>query len=138
MKRVNVLIVDDNELDRYILRRQLTKIGVESIIEKDDGSTALEFLQDYDKNALLYPDEFPPVVIFLDINMPKVDGFDFLKEFSTMRSRSELASIVVCMYSSSERLEDKEKAAKFDFVADFIVKGEVTEAFLANKITSLR
>ncbi|WP_426359117.1 response regulator [Pseudocolwellia sp. HL-MZ19] len=138
MKRVNVLIVDDNELDRYILRRQLTKIGVESIIEKDDGSTALEFLNDYDKNAMLYPDEFPPVVIFLDINMPKVNGFDFLKEFSTMRTRNELASIVVCMYSSSERLEDKEKAAKFDFVADFIVKGEVTEAFLANKITSLR
>ena len=77
MKRVNVLIVDDNELDRYILRRQLTKIGVESIIEKDDGSTALEFLQDYDKNAMLYPDEFPPVVIFLDINMPKLNGFDF-------------------------------------------------------------
>ena len=138
MKRVNVLIVDDNELDRYILRRQLTKIGVESIIEKDDGSTALEFLKDYDKNAMLYPDEFPPVVIFLDINMPKVNGFDFLKEFSTMRTRNELASVVVCMYSSSERLEDKEKAAKFDFVADFIVKGEVTEAFLANKITSLR
>jgi len=138
MKKVNALIVDDNELDRYILRRQLKKIGVDNIIEKDDGSTALEFLHDYDKNASLYPEEFPPVVIFLDINMPKINGFDFLKEFSTMRTRSELASVVVCMYSSSERLEDKDKALKFDFVADFLVKGEVTQNFLAEKIKSFR
>lgn len=138
MKRVNVLIVDDDELDRYILKRQLKKIGVESVIEKDDGSTALEFLNDYDKNSKLYPDDFPPVIIFLDINMPKVNGFDFLEEFAEMRTRSELASVVVSMYSSSERKEDKERAAEFDFVEGFIVKGEVTKDFLEEKIQSLR
>lgn len=138
MKRVNVLIIDDCELDRYILKRQLNELGVESIVEKDDGSTALEYLKDYDTKSKLYPDEFPPVIIFLDINMPNVGGFDFLEEFATMRTRSELASIVVCMYSSSERKEDKERALKFDFVEGFLVKGEVTKDFLDEKIRSLR
>jgi len=138
MKRINVLIIDDNELDRYILKRQLKKIGVESIIEKYDGSTALEFLKDYDKNAKLFPDDFPPVIIFLDINMPKVNGFDFLEEFKEMRSRSELASIVICMYSSSEKKEDKERALDFGFIKNFIVKGEVCSESIENIIESLR
>lgn len=138
MKRVNVLIIDDNELDRYILKRQLKGFGVESIIEKDDGSTALEFLKEYDKNATLYPDDFPPVIIFLDINMPKINGFDFLKEFKEMRARHELASIVVCMYSSSERKEDKERALEFDFIENFIVKGEMSSEFVESIIKSLR
>lgn len=138
MKRVNALIVDDNELDRYILRRQLKGFGVESIIEKDDGSTALEFLKDYDKNAQLHPDDFPPVILFLDINMPKVNGFDFLEEFQVMRARHELASIVVCMYSSSERQEDKERVLNFDFIHSFIVKGELSSECIEKIIKSLR
>jgi len=138
MKRINVLIIDDNEVDRYILKRQLKTIGVESVIEKDDGSTALEFLKDYDKNAQLYPDDFPPVIIFLDINMPKINGFDFLEEFKEMRSRNELASIVVCMYSSSESKEDKERALGFGFIENYIVKGEVSSEFIENIIESLR
>jgi CheY-like chemotaxis protein len=138
MRQINVLIVDDSELDRYILKRQLKELGVESVIEKDDGSTALEFLNDYDKNRALYPNEFPPVIIFLDINMPKVNGFDFLEKFAKMRTRNELASIVVSMYSSSEKKEDKERASEFDFVQGFIVKGELTREFLEQRIQSLR
>lgn len=138
MKRVNALIVDDNEVDRYILKRQLKSLGVESIIEKDDGSTALEFLKDYDKNAILYPDDFPPVIIFLDINMPKINGFDFLEEFKSMRARNELASIIVCMYSSSERQEDKERFFNFDFIHSFIVKGEASGGTIEKIINSLR
>lgn len=138
MNKVNVLIVDDNEVDRYILKRQLEKIGVNSIMEKSDGCEALEFLRDYDQNAKLFPDEFPPVIIFLDINMPKVNGFDFLKEFALMRSKNELSSIVVCMYSSSERPEDKERVSQYDFVESFIVKGSINHKFMEKIIQALR
>ncbi|WP_166425988.1 response regulator [Paraglaciecola sp. 20A4] len=138
MKRVNVLIVDDSELDRYILKRQLKTLGVESIFEKDDGATALVFLQDYENNRKRYPDEFPPVIIFLDINMPIVNGFDFLEEFSKIRTQLELSACVVTMYSSSERAEDKERAYKYDFVRGFLVKGELTIDFLKETIEALR
>ncbi|WP_158771196.1 response regulator [Paraglaciecola sp. L1A13] len=138
MKRVNVLIVDDSELDRYILKRQLKTLGVESIFEKDDGATALVFLQDYENNRKRYPDDFPPVIIFLDINMPIVNGFDFLEEFSKIRTHLELSACVVTMYSSSERAEDKARAFKYDFVRGFLVKGELTIDFLKETIEALR
>ena len=54
MNNINVLIVDDSELDRYILRRQLTALGVQNIEEKDDGSSALAYLKDYDSNYQLF------------------------------------------------------------------------------------
>ncbi|MDO6840664.1 response regulator [Paraglaciecola chathamensis] len=137
MKNINVLIVDDSELDRYILRRQLTALGVQNIEEKDDGSSALAYLKDYDRNYLLFPDKFPPVIIFLDINMPKVNGFDFLEEFAKIRKQFDFRSCVVAMYSSSERSEDKERALKYEFVSRYLVKGEMTESFLNETIQAL-
>ena len=53
MNNINVLIVDDSELDRYILRRQLTALGVQNIEEKDDGSSALAYF------CLLYTSPSP-------------------------------------------------------------------------------
>tara|TARA_R110002012_G_scaffold272480_3_gene458059 strand:- start:1413 stop:1829 length:417 start_codon:yes stop_codon:yes gene_type:complete len=137
MKTVKVLIVDDSELDRYILRRQLRLIGVDKVEEKDDGSTALDYLRDYETNIRLLPDKYPPIVIFLDINMPKVNGFDFLKEFAVLRTQLALLSCVVVMYSSSERREDKERALKYEFVQRYLVKGELNEEFLNDTIQAL-
>ncbi len=137
MKPVNALIIDDSEIDRYILKRQLNGIGVNNIFENDDGATALEFLKNYDKNRESHPDEFPPVVIFLDINMPLIDGFQFLQEFSELREKFDYSQCTVLMYSSSERVEDIERASKYGFVADFIVKGETPVEVLKEKIAFL-
>lgn len=137
MKPVNALIIDDSEIDRYILKRQLNGIGVNNIFENDDGATALEFLKDYDKNRESHPDKFPPVVIFLDINMPLIDGFQFLEKFSELREKFDYSQCTVLMYSSSERVEDIERASKYGFVADFIVKGETPVEVLKEKIAFL-
>lgn len=137
MKPVNALIIDDSEIDRYILKRQLNGIGVNNVFENDDGATALEFLKNYDKNRESHPDKFPPVVIFLDINMPLIDGFQFLQEFSELRKKFDYSQCTVLMYSSSERVEDIERASKYGFVADFIVKGETPVEVLKEKIAFL-
>ncbi len=137
MKPVNALIIDDSEIDRYILKRQLNGIGVNNVFENDDGATALEFLKNYDKNRESHPDKFPPVVIFLDINMPLIDGFQFLQEFSELREKFDYSQCTVLMYSSSERVEDIERASKYGFVADFIVKGETPVEVLKEKIAFL-
>ena len=137
MNNINVLIVDDSELDRYILRRQLTALGVQNIEEKDDGSSALAYLKDYDSNYQLFPGKFPPIIIFLDINMPKVNGFDFLDEFAKIRKQFDFGSCVVAMYSSSERSEDKERAQKYEFVSRYLVKGEITEWCLDETIQAI-
>jgi CheY-like chemotaxis protein len=137
VKPVNALIIDDSEIDRYILKRQLNGIGVNNVFENDDGATALEFLKNYDKNRESHPDKFPPVVIFLDINMPLIDGFQFLQEFSELRKKFDYSQCTVLMYSSSERVEDIERASKYGFVADFIVKGETPVEVLKEKIAFL-
>ena len=137
MKNISVLIVDDCRIDRYILKRQLKKIGNVEVIEKDDGSSALDFLENYEENRTLYGDNFPPIIIFLDINMPEIGGFEFLEKFAELRKRLALMSCVIMMYSSSERVEDKERAASFDFVKSYLTKGETDIEGLKQKIDSL-
>jgi len=133
----SVLIVDDSEIDRYILSRQLKQIGVTTIIEKDDGSTALDYLGQYEENKQKAGDAFPPTVIFLDINMPTVDGFGFLEKFKALREVHALSSCVIMMYSSSERQEDKDKAYAYDFVRDFVIKGISLPEEIAEKLKDL-
>ena len=47
MHQPSVLIIDDSEMERYMLNHQLKKIGVSQVIQKNDGTSGLEFLQDY-------------------------------------------------------------------------------------------
>ncbi|WP_299263436.1 response regulator [uncultured Psychrosphaera sp.] len=137
MKQINVLIIDDCEVDRYILKRHLNKIGVMNVFEKDDGLSALQFLKDYEENRKIYKDKFPPIVIFLDINMPNIGGFEFLEKFAELRKTLELKSCVIMMYSSSDLPEDKARASSFNFVKDFLTKGEIQIDELKTKIEAL-
>lgn len=125
MNTISVLIIDDNEDDRYLLKRKLNSTGFElHILEKKDGQEALEFLQNYDENYKLYSGLFPPLIIFLDINMPRLDGYGFLEAFSELRKEYDFSSCVLMMFTSSEREDDKEKALNYEFVSDYLLKGE--------------
>ena len=110
---------------------------MESIFEAYDGSTALEYFKAWEENKRLHGDKFPPLVLFLDINMPRVDGFGFLEKFKELRTHAEARAIVVMMFTSSGQPEDKEKAFKYPFVKDFIVKGKSNSEVLKEKILSI-
>ncbi|MFK8051537.1 MAG: response regulator [Woeseiaceae bacterium] len=139
MNPLTVLIVDDEELDRYLLTRDLAKTGFDAkIFECGDGEEALKFLTDYDENKQKHGDDFPPVLIFLDINMPRVNGFEFLTQFNDLRAQqNDYQSCVVMMFSSSERPEEHERALAHDFVVDFIIKGKTSSIELKEKIEKL-
>ncbi|WP_187431358.1 hypothetical protein ROLI_030120 [Roseobacter fucihabitans] len=122
---VSVLIVDDNEMDRYLLRRNLAKCSFDIVsFEVADGQFAIEYFEEHSRRRQLEPERYPPLVIFLDVNMPRVDGFGFLERFSDIRAANELKSTVVVMFTSSPRQEDKDRSRQWSFVRDFIVKGE--------------
>ena len=128
MKQYTVMIVDDDEVDRYLLVRELNKLPfLLNILEAENGVNALEFLQDFEQGKQKYGDNFPPVLIFLDINMPLMGGFEFLEAFKALKQTdNRYSSSIFTMFTSSEKEGDKQKAAQYDFVKGFIVKGDVT------------
>ena len=125
------LIVDDDLVARRILERRLIKCFPDSkIITACNGRDALDFLESHTEDDGP-KGEFPPVIIFLDINMPIMNGFEFLDSFSSLRkNRNDLKSIVFTMYTSSNCDDDIEKSKKFEVVRDFIIKGELTNESL--------
>lgn len=134
MRNMSALIIDDSEIDRYILHRQLSAAGVTKIYVENDGSSALAFFEDFESKHCSHGDNFPPNVIFLDINMPIVGGFEFLERFAELRSRLALQSCAIIMYSSSDRPEDKQRAESYEFVQDFLTKGTLTTDELISKL----
>lgn len=136
MKKVSILIVDDDELDRYLLSRDLRSGNIDAkVFECSDGTDALEFLTDYEDNRRKFGDDFPPLVIFLDINMPRLSGFDFLERFAGLRSKHEdYASCVIMMFSSSEHPSERERAFAYDYVTDFVIKGQTNPEDLREKV----
>lgn len=126
--KINTLIIDDSDVDRYILRRWLNTCSFEAtILEAVDGQDAIDF---FEKSKGKQSDGYPPTIIFLDINMPRVNGFEFLEKFESIRERQELASTIIVMFTSSPRKDDRDAALKWDFVSDLMTKGSFDTAHL--------
>lgn len=138
MKKKSVMIVDDSETDRYLLKRFLGKTEmIGEVIEADDGKSALKLLQNFKENKQKYPDAFPPSFIFLDINMPDIGGFKFLEEYKLLADSIGELSIAIMILSSSTNEEEKNKAFSYPFVKGFLVKGAFRVEDLKEKILSL-
>ncbi|MGK0440489.1 MAG: CheY-like chemotaxis protein [Pseudohongiellaceae bacterium] len=84
------MIVDDDEVDRYTLKRLLKSGGIcVSVEEACDGEEVIQFFKNTEANRERLGQGFPPVIVFLDINMPRMNGFEFLYEFKKLREESE-------------------------------------------------
>lgn len=126
MSKYSVMIVDDNEADRYILKRYLNKANiVDKIFEANDGKEALSFFEAHEENKAKHTKDYPPSILFLDVNMPLIDGFEFLEKFNTIRQKVGAESVVIMMFSSSGRQEEKDRALAFPFVKDYLIKGNL-------------
>ena len=110
-KKLNcVLLVDDNESDNFIHKRVLEKAAIANHIEiAMNGKEALEFLTTLgkcDQSEYLY---CQPELIFLDINMPVMDGWEFLEEYQKLEAVQK-GKIVFVMLTTSLNPSDKIRA----------------------------
>ena len=109
MKKLNcILLIDDSEEDNLYHKIIITKAGVAVQIKTvSTGTQALEYL----KNTKHDPAQYPiPDLIFLDINMPGMNGFEFLEAVRKQKVLHEGISIVVIMLTTSVNPADRKNA----------------------------
>jgi CheY-like chemotaxis protein len=114
-KSSKVMLIDDNSIDLFINKSMLETSGFSSKIQTFDSA----------QNALVQLSVCPldelPNVIFLDIMMPVMDGFQFLVEFEKLPSQVKNHCKVI-MLSTSESFKDLNKANSNRFVKKFLNK----------------
>jgi CheY-like chemotaxis protein len=112
-----VMVIDDSQIDRYVASYNIKRYAfAEEIIELESAKAALEYI----KASLEQPENLPEL-IFLDIRMPEMDGFQFLEEYEKLPSMVQTKCIIM-MLSSSLDYADHVKALQNKFVNRFLNK----------------
>ena len=124
-KPIDILFAEDNEADIKITLRAFAKGKIKNnIFIVRDGQEALDFV--YHRGPYQNQQKYPrPDLILLDINMPKVDGFEVLKK---LKSDAQTDFIPVIMLTSSKNEQDVLKSFKGG-AASYIQKPVTFEEF---------
>ena len=113
--QIKFLLVEDNDLDAEKIYRSMRKLALDNpVIRARDGIEALDILRGHNGKVKLTQ----PYIILLDLNMPRMDGIEFLKH---LRGDSQLKNAYVYVLTTSDRPRDMATAHQYQ-VAGYIVK----------------
>jgi CheY-like chemotaxis protein len=110
----NILLIDDNFNDNFFHERAIKKVDPTiTVIAKNSGPDALEYLK---SKQNLKPD-----LILLDINMPGMNGWDFLQKYILLDKEAQ-SDAPIMMLTTSENPDDIKKVQSFSILADYFSK----------------
>ena len=114
---LHILIIDDDEINNFIAAKLIDKIPPKAKVSTCvNGQEGINFV----RNKLNNQDEFPDI-IFLDINMPLMNGWEFLEEYEQIKNDIK-KKVTINMLSSSVYNDDITKAETYTTVNKFISK----------------
>lgn len=111
-----LLLVDDDQITNYLNKRLLEKLDIaKEITVAMNGKEGIKCLEDH-----CFRTQTSPEVILLDINMPVMDGFEFIKTFKTLKFQNK-ENVTIAVLTTSTHPEDREKMKDMG-VSHFISK----------------
>jgi CheY-like chemotaxis protein len=101
MEKKNILLVDDDSIANFLIEKIVQSTGLaRNIFKALNGKEALEYF--YQSNEV-------PEIVLLDLNMPVMNGFEFLKAFQILELKDK-EDVLIIMVTSSVNPSDLEKA----------------------------
>jgi chemotaxis family two-component system response regulator Rcp1 len=133
-KRQQILIIDDNPADVYLIRAAITAANIDADLQViKDGEQAIQFFDQTDQDAL----EPCPALVILDINLPRKQGGEVLQH---MRNSARCRAARVVAVSTSESPRDREEMMRLGAdnyfhkpseFSDFMKLGDLLRALLS-------
>ncbi len=118
MKKKSIWIIDDDAIYKFVIQKLIAKSDlfddVKTFSNGEEASNALK--NEGDKNALL------PDIILLDIEMPRMDGWEFMSEIEAFLKMEDQKNIKIFMSSSSIAFEDKVKVDNNPNINGYLTK----------------
>ena len=113
-----ILLIDDDEATNVLHLREIKKSGIEAeVLVALDGEEGINIIIE-----LLKSGKKIPSVIFLDINMPRMNGWEFLEEYEALTKENKLNSNIVVMLTTSLNPDDRNKASTYKSICKFLTK----------------
>lgn len=122
----NLALIDDDDIFVFLTKKVIEQTDlVEQIKVFGNGRDAINFLKKNADNSDLLPE-----IILLDLNMPIMDGWQFLEDYILLKPKID-KKITIYIISSSISPHDIERAKGINAVSDFIIKPVTKEKFIA-------
>ena len=117
-----ILLVEDDEVDQLAMKRAFEKLKIKNtLVLAEDGLEALEILRKGNGGNMPRP-----YLVLLDLNMPRMNGHEFLKE---LRADEKLKDTVVFVLTTSSDEKDVVESYNMN-VAGYMVKGDMANSFM--------